>query len=134
MSVSFSSQRAYRDARREDSKETLDILISDGSSPRDYETYSGGEAFKVNFAIRLALSQMLSRRANARLRTIIIDEGFGNQDAQGRQRLIEAINRVTQEFDKILIITHIEELKDAFPNRIEVEKTETGSRVKVIME
>jgi len=46
--------------------------------------------------------------------------------------LIQAINAVKADFAKILVITHLEELKDAFPTRIEVEKTEAGSTVVVI--
>ena len=133
MSVKFDTQRAYKDTKRKDMMETLDILISDGSGIRDYETYSGGEAFRINFAIRLALSRVLAHRAGAKLQTLVIDEGFGNQDAQGRQRLIEAINTVRPDFEKILIITHIEELKDYFSNRIEVTKTLAGSQAEVIL-
>ncbi len=133
MSVSFPTQREYKDAKRSDKRETLDILISDGGAVRDYETFSGGEAFRINFAIRLALSRVLAKRAGARLQTLVIDEGFGNQDAQGRQRLVEAINMIKPDFRKILIITHIEELKDFFPDRIEVTKTPEGSRVEVIL-
>ena len=131
MTVRFITQAAYKEKRRDDLKETLDIQISDGAGTRDYEMYSGGEAFRVNFAIRLALSEVLAQRAGARLQTLVIDEGFGSQDAQGRQRLIEAINLVRPDFAKILVITHIEELKDAFPNRIEVEKTDRGSVVTI---
>jgi DNA repair protein SbcC/Rad50 len=131
MSVRFITQAAYKDRRREDLRETLDIQISDGAGTRDYEMFSGGEAFRVNFAIRLALSEVLAQRAGARLQTLVIDEGFGSQDAQGRQRLVEAINLVRQDFAKILVITHIDELKDYFPNRIEVEKTERGSSIRV---
>ncbi len=127
MSVRFITQAAYKDKRREDLRETLEIQISDNAGRRDYEMFSGGEAFRVNFAIRLALSEVLSQRAGARLQTLVIDEGFGSQDAQGRQRLVEAINLVRQDFAKILVITHIDELKDAFPTRIEVEKTDRGS-------
>ena len=83
--------------------------------------------------MRLALSRVLSHRAGAKLRTLVIDEGFGNQDAEGKQRLIEAINAVKEDFEKILIITHIEELKDYFSNRIEVTKTDSGSSVEVIL-
>jgi len=132
MSVRFVTQAAYKDKHREDLKETLDIQISDGAGTRDYEMFSGGEAFRVNFAIRLALSEVLAQRAGARLQTLVVDEGFGSQDVQGRQRLIEAINLVRPDFAKILVITHIDELKDAFPNRIEVEKTELGSVVRVV--
>jgi DNA repair protein SbcC/Rad50 len=132
MSFSFMTQREYKDTRREDLKETLDMVISDSVGARDYEMFSGGEAFRVNFSIRLALSQVLARRAGARLQTLVIDEGFGSQDAQGRQRLVEAINLVRDDFKKILVITHLEELKDAFPARIEVEKTPQGSKIQVI--
>lgn len=132
MSVRFETQQEYKDKKREDKKETLEILISDAAGMRDYSLFSGGEAFRVNFAIRLALSRVLAQRAGARLQTLVIDEGFGSQDAEGRQRLVEAINMVRDDFEKILVITHLEELKDAFPARIEVSKTLTGSRVEVV--
>lgn len=130
MSVRFETQKDMK--TRDEKKETLDIVISDGAGQRAYEMYSGGEAFRVNFAIRLALSHLLAQRAGARLQTLVIDEGFGSQDTDGRQKLIEAINLVKPDYAKILVITHLEELKDAFPARIEVEKTSQGSQVKVI--
>jgi exonuclease SbcC len=131
MSIRFVTQAEYKDKKREDLKETLEIQISDSAGIRNYEMYSGGEAFRVNFAIRLALSEILAQRKGARLQTLVIDEGFGSQDTQGRQRLIEAINLVKGDFAKILVITHLDELKDAFPTRIEVEKTERGSTIHV---
>ena len=131
MSIRFATQIEYKDKRRDDLRETLDIQISDSAGIRNYEMYSGGEAFRVNFAIRLALSKILAQRKGARLQTLVIDEGFGSQDIQGRQRLIEAINLVKHDFAKILVITHLDELKDAFPTRIEVEKTERGSTIQV---
>jgi exonuclease SbcC len=131
MSVSFLTQRDFKDKTREDQKETLDIVISDAAGPREYEMFSGGEAFRVNFAIRLALSRVLAQRAGARLQTLVIDEGFGSQDQEGRHRLIETINQVRPDFAKILVITHLEELIEAFPARIIVEKTLTGSRIRV---
>ena len=132
MSVRFVTQAEFKDKKRDDLRETLDIRINDGAGTRDYEMFSGGEAFRVNFAIRLALSEVLARRTGARLQTLVIDEGFGSQDTEGRQRLVEAINLVKVDFAKILIITHLDELKDAFPNRIEVEKTLRGSSVRVL--
>ncbi len=130
MSLRFETQRTLK--VRDEKKEALEIMINDAAGQREYELFSGGEAFRVNFAIRLALSHLLAQRSGARLQTLIIDEGFGSQDAEGRQRLIEAINIVKPDFEKILVITHLEELKDAFPTRIEVEKAATGSRLKVV--
>ena len=57
-----------------------------------------------------------------RIRTLGIDEGFGTQDEEGIQSLIEAIQVIQDDFDKILVITHLDRLKEAFPVRIEVEK------------
>ena len=132
MRLHFETQAKYKDEKRKELRETLDIQVSDGAGMRDYEMYSGGEAFRVNFSIRLALSEVLAQRKGARLQMLVIDEGFGSQDTQGRQRLIQAINAVRDDFAKILVITHLDELKDAFPTRIEVEKTESGSSVVVI--
>lgn len=112
--------------------ETLQIKISDELGTRDYEMFSGGEAFRVNFAIRIALSKLLARRAGARLQTLVMDEGFGTQDTQGRERLVEAINSIKDDFERVLVITHIEELKDAFPVRIEVFKTPLGSQFTIL--
>jgi exonuclease SbcC len=128
LTVRLNTQRALRTGQQ---AETLDIEISDGMGPRRYELYSGGEAFRVNFAIRIALSKLLARRAGARLETLVIDEGFGSQDLEGRERLVEAIQAIQDEFAKILVITHIEDLKDRFPTRIEVSKGPGGSQVAV---
>ena len=128
MALNFSTQREKKTGGM---AETLDIQIADELGTRDYEMYSGGEAFRINFAIRVALSQMLARRAGAQLRTLFIDEGFGTQDNAGRDRLVEAITAIQDDFDLILAITHIDELRDNFPVHVVVEKTPSGSRVSV---
>jgi exonuclease SbcC len=132
MSVFLETQKEYKDNSRDDKKETLNIIVSDAVGSREYELFSGGEAFRVNFAIRLALSRMLTKRAGARLQMLVIDEGFGSQDAEGLQHVVEVIKQIQHDFATILVITHLEELKDAFPARIEVEKTASGSQLKVV--
>ena len=127
MSVRFKTQRSLRS--RDKTIEALDIEIADGLGVRPYEMYSGGEAFRINFAIRVALSKVLAQRSGAQLRTLVIDEGFGSQDTAGRDHVIEAIRAIEKDFDRILVITHIEELKNAFPVRIDIEKTANGSKI-----
>lgn len=128
MSVRLESQR---ETKRGSMLETLDIVIADEQGARPYELYSGGEALRVNFALRIALSKLLARRAGARLQTLFIDEGFGSQDANGRERLVEAINAIQEEFARVFVITHIDELKEYFPARIDVVKDGAGSHVYV---
>lgn len=113
-------------------EETLDIFISDEMGTRSYETFSTGESFRVNFAIRLAISRMLARRAGAKLQTLVIDEGFGSQDSQGKTRLVEAINSVAHLYACILVITHVDDLKALFPCRIDVQKGEQGAKLTVV--
>ena len=114
--------------------ETLDLQVADETGQmRSYETFSGGEAFRVNFALRVALSQMLAARSGVTVRTLVIDEGFGTQDEVGVRLLIEAINSVRDDFEKILVITHLDEMKEAFPVRIEVRKDPvTGSTFELV--
>ncbi|MFN0094054.1 MAG: AAA family ATPase [Dehalococcoidia bacterium] len=114
-------------------RETLDIKISDDLGSRDYEMYSGGEAFRVDFALRIALAKLLANTKGAELPTLIIDEGFGSQDAEGIDRLVEAIQAISAEFRLILVVTHVEELKERFERRIEVTKDpELGSIARVV--
>jgi exonuclease SbcC len=128
MHVKMETQRL---TKKGETVETLDINISDELGTRNYEMFSGGEAFRIDFAVRIALSKLLARRAGAPLPTLIIDEGFGTQDSTGIEKLKEAINSIQDDFDKILVITHMEELRDAFPSRINVVKTAQGSTVEI---
>ena len=108
--------------------ETLDILVSDELGSRSYDLFSGGEAFRINLALRIALSKVLAQRMGLPLPTLFIDEGFGTQDAAGRERIVDAIASIQDDFEKIIVITHLDELKDLFPVRIEVLKTGDGSQ------
>jgi exonuclease SbcC len=130
MQITLSTLRAARTGSSQ--IETLDISVSDDAGTRPYEMFSGGEGFRINFALRIALSRLLARRAGASLQTLILDEGFGTQDVKGRERLVEAIEAIKDEFRLILVISHIEELKDAFPTRIEILKTPDGSRINLM--
>ena len=128
MSVKIETQR---ETKKGDTLETLDIKIADELGTRNYEMFSGGEAFRIDFAIRIALSKLLARRAGAPLPTLIIDEGFGTQDSNGLEKLKEAIISIQDDFEKILVVTHIEEFRDAFPTRIDIVKTPDGSTIEV---
>ncbi len=112
--------------------ETLDIVISDEIGTRNYELYSGGEAFKVNFAIRVALSRLLARRAGAKLETLIIDEGFGSQDDYSRDKLVKAIRSIQPDFARILVITHFADVKEMFPTHIQINKLSGISQIELI--
>ena len=124
----FVTQRPSK-GRQAKRLETLDILIADTQGSRPYETYSGGEAFRINFALRLALARILAQRSGMALQLLIIDEGFGSQDPQGCDHLIAAINAIAPDFACILAVTHMPRLRDAFPTRLDITKTAQGSHI-----
>ena len=131
--VQFVTQRRTGKGKTAQPKfaETLDILIADAHSTRPYETYSGGEAFRINFSIRLALARLLSQRSGTALQMLIVDEGFGTQDQEGCDRLIAAINAISCDFACILTVTHMPYFRDAFQARIEIVKTHEGSQISI---
>ena len=130
MSVAFQMTKETKSGKV---RETFDVLVHHDGGVRDFAMFSGGEAFRIAFAIRLGLSKLLVRRAGARLETLVIDEGFGTQDPTGRERIVEAVNLARREFRKVIVITHLDELKDAFGTQLRVSREPgLGSTVDMI--
>lgn len=131
MYVQFDLKRQTKTGKERD---TFDVRVHHaGGQPRDFAMFSGGEAFRIAFAVRLAMSKLLVRRAGAQLSTLVIDEGFGTQDPEGRERLIAAIKLAQREFRKVLVITHLDDLKDAFDTQIRVTKDDRrGSVLEIV--
>ncbi len=132
--IQFVTQKASKGTSKRTTKfiDTLDILIADAQGTRPYETYSGGEAFRINFSIRLALAKLLAQRAGTALQLLIVDEGFGTQDAEGCERLVAAINAIASDFACILTVTHMPQFKESFQQRIEVLKSNQGSSLRIL--
>ncbi|MDW8020189.1 MAG: SMC family ATPase [Chloroherpetonaceae bacterium] len=120
MSLRIEMQRMQQNGRQVDSLE-IRIIDSTGNS-RDYETFSGGEKFRIDFSLRIALSKLLAVQHQVGVKMLVIDEGFGTQDVEGLEAIIEAINAVRTDFEKILLITHIDRLREAFESKIYVTR------------
>jgi exonuclease SbcC len=123
---------SLRDLKKGGSRETLDIKISDQFGLRDYELFSGGEAFRIDFALRIGISKLLARRAGTTLQTIFIDEGFGSQDEEGLQLIMDNLYKIQDDFAKIIIVSHLQEMKEQFPVQFVVDKKRSGSVVSVV--
>ena len=132
LSINLQIRKGRRLKNTEDYSQEIDIIIGDeNGAVREYETYSGGESFRIDFAIRIALSRLVSLRSGVRSPILFIDEGFGSQDQIGQDRLREAIQEVSNsenyKFKKIIVITHLESLKESFGVALEVSKNESSS-------
>lgn len=112
-------------------RETLDVIVADADAERPLEGFSGGERQRVNLALRLALSELLASRAGHRIQSLVLDEAFTALDAEGRQLAIEVIRALEETFELTLFVTHLADMGEAFPVRLEISRDET-SRVEVV--
>ena len=124
------TQRALKSADHQ--RETLDIVVVDHAGQRLYEDLSGGEQFRVDLALRLALGRLLAAKAGAQVDLLVIDEGgFGALDPEGIEACRETLGRL-DAFGQVLVVTHIEALANALPRRIVVSAGPDGSVAEVV--
>jgi exonuclease SbcC len=126
-SLEFRTQRELKS--RSGMAETLDIIVRDWAGERPYETFSGGEQLRIDYAIRFALAELLTRKAGSRIEWLVIDEGLGSQDKEHRDLVLEAIRNVAGRFKKVFVITHVEEAQGAFQQQIRFESTQNGIEI-----
>lgn len=98
--------------------ETLDIIVGDWAGERIYETFSGGEQLRIDFAIRFALAELLARRAGSRIDWICVDEGFGSQSDEYLPLVIDAVKSIASRFGMVLVISHVKQVQEAFEQTI----------------
>ena len=98
---------------------------------RPLRTFSQGERTIIGFAVRLATMRSISQYKGKNMPNIlIIDEGFGPLDQENIRALVDGIKELASIFEQIFIITHIEQLKEDFDQRLIVEETPNGSVVR----
>jgi len=102
---------------------------------RAARTLSGGETFVASLALALALSERvpeLRSAASASLDSLFLDEGFGTLDPDSLSEVIDALEALRSEERLVGIITHVPELARRIECRIEVQKSQEGSRLTVV--
>ena len=114
----------------------FEILIKVPDGYRDVATFSGGERTQINAALRLAISEELSeigqyQGKRAGKKTLFIDEGdLGSLDTlQAQQAFVKKLFKLSNRF-KIILITHLTEIANQFPNSINITRDRYGRSVK----
>lgn len=105
----------------------LDLQIIDDYQEgriRSIENLSGGESFLVSLSLALGMSQMTGRKA--RVDSLFLDEGFGTLDNELLHTALEALSKLHQQGKLIGIISHVQELKENIPVKIEVIRESSG--------
>lgn len=110
----------------------LDTWNADERRPA--RTLSGGETFLASLALALSLADEIARHrigTSNRLESLFLDEGFGTLDQGSLDEVVDAIEHLASQARTVGVITHIAELAQRLPMRIEVEKRPDGSRVTI---
>ena len=110
----------------------LEVLDSYTGKNRPCATLSGGETFMVSISLALALTDVVtSKRGGISLQSLFIDEGFGSLDPTSLDKALSILEEV-REGRCVGIISHVSEMQNRIPSRLEVIKTSTGSTVRLI--
>ncbi|MCM3746378.1 SMC family ATPase [Paenibacillus pasadenensis] len=124
----FVLERSGRlEARGRQSGLGLDVYDSYTGQNRDVKSLSGGEKFNASLALALGMTDVIqSSRGGVSIDMMFIDEGFGSLDEESLGRAISALADLQKAGRLIGVISHVQELKDAFPAVLEVRKTKEG--------
>lgn len=106
--------------------ENYNILVLDEGEEKP--VISGGEEDVANLVIRLAISQMIAERAGHPLSVLILDEVFGSLDIERRDRVIELLHRLGDRFEQVILITHIDSIREGLDQVILVDYDERSGR------
>ncbi len=126
-------RRNETENRREKIGLGLNVFDEYSGRERDVLSLSGGESFKASLSLALGLSDFIeSHKGSVNLGTIFIDEGFGSLDQDSLDNALECLLELNLSGRIVGIISHVTELKDRIPGRIEVtSKPGQGSKIVV---
>jgi DNA repair protein SbcC/Rad50 len=108
-----------------------------GDAVRSVRTLSGGETFLASLALALALAESLTElgaesRAMDALESLFLDEGFGSLDAETLDVVVSALDALHGGQRMVGVVTHVRELAERLPARLEVRRQDRGATVVVV--
>lgn len=108
--------------------EGYDIIVHEDGIPKS--VISGGEEDLANLVLRLSISQMIAERAGQPLSLLILDEVFGSLDDSRRNNVVDLLRRLHDRFEQVIVITHIDSVRDGLDRVIAVTyDEETGASI-----
>ena len=114
--------------RRERSGLTLAVIDRHTGEERSPASLSGGETFYTSLALALGLADVVRAEAGGvDLDTLFIDEGFGSLDSGTLDQVMGVIDDLRDRGRVIGIVSHVADLKERVPERLEVRRLPDGS-------
>jgi exonuclease SbcC len=114
--------------RRERTGLTLVVIDRHTGTERSPRSLSGGETFYTSLALALGLADVVKAEAGGvDLDTLFIDEGFGTLDAETLDQVMAVIDELRDRGRVVGIVSHVADLKERVPERLEVRRLADGS-------
>ncbi|MFA6829811.1 MAG: SMC family ATPase [Bacilli bacterium] len=112
----------------------IDVLNTNNGKVLSVSSLSGGESFMASLALALSLSEVIQRKAGGiELDSMFIDEGFGSLDPASLSNAMKILNSLSSSSQRMIgIISHVDTLKSSIAKQIQVDKTISGSKIKII--
>jgi DNA repair exonuclease SbcCD ATPase subunit len=99
------------------------IQADNGSGLHQIEHFSGGEQTLLAVLLRVAISTFCRERAGFEAGFLVLDEVFGDQDADHRAQLVQFLGDVKDQYHQVLIVNHVQDVTDMLDTIIDVERT-----------
>ena len=116
-------------------RKALDLEVFDaqtgGDQPLLAGMASGSQRFRIAISLALAIGQYIGRESH-RIESVIIDEGFGSLDAEGRESVIQELYNLRQHLKRILLVSHQEEFSKGFTTGYEIRIVNNASQVRLM--
>lgn len=104
------------------------VMVEDDGVLHSLDRFSGGEADLANLGLRLAISRVIADRTGASpVNFIILDEVFGSLDPHRKRSVMTALSGLSSQFRQVMLITHVEDVRDLMGNVIRVEELPDGT-------
>jgi exonuclease SbcC len=113
--------------------ESYNIFLYDQHTRYSLARFSGGEQDIANLCLRVAISQVVAQRSGKPpVQFIVLDEIFGSQDEERKMTVLSTLQRLSNYFRQVFLITHIESIKENLPVVLQVEMAGEASEVRVM--
>ena len=108
------------------------VDAASSEQPLDVQFLSGGQRFRCAVALAAGIGQRAS--SDGTMPSLIVDEGFGSLDTQGRAEMLDEIREMSEFYERVIVVSHMESFHDQslFPARFELTKEGTRTVVTVV--
>lgn len=121
--INLSTQKENKDGTMSDK---FEVEVYNNSGGADYKSASAGERKRIDIAISFALQDLVINQSNTSLNLLMLDEVFENLDEVANENVVSLLKEKAKTVESIFVITHNEQLKGLFENKITITKQPNG--------